>query len=214
MNLSIWTSLRYNYNLHNKIINMKPRIIKALIIFSCVGLLACKSEDVPTDNVGQVVNVFELKYGEPYEIVVDNNKYNFSLKKVVDNVGCTEAIDFVDNEKALLGIRVHAYLQVNGNDKLLEVQSVPGGTAFNYLNNGTDVKDIQNTIDKFKSTSLTLNDSTYFNQAFINVFGAGSVIRSTTLKVFIAKANLNKCQQPNATVEQYKFILIITKQPE
>lgn len=78
MNLSIWTSLRYNYNLHNKIINMKPRIIKALIIFSCVGLLACKSEDVPTDNVGQVVNVFELKYGEPYEIVVDNNKYNFS----------------------------------------------------------------------------------------------------------------------------------------
>ena len=33
-NLSICTSLRYNYNLPNKIINMKPRIIKALIIFS------------------------------------------------------------------------------------------------------------------------------------------------------------------------------------
>lgn len=77
-------------------------------------------------------------------------------------------------KKALLGIRVHAYLQVNGNDKLLEVQSVPGGTAFNYLNNGTDVKDIQNTIDKFKSTSLTLNDSTYFNQAFINVWSGFS----------------------------------------
>jgi hypothetical protein len=114
--------------------------------------------------------------------------------------------------KQILEIRAHAYLQINGNDKLLDVQSAPGGTAFDYMNNGTDVSDIQHRIDEFKSTSVTLKDSTYFSQSFTKVFGSGAVIKNTSLKVFLAKTNITQCQQPNATVEQYKFILIITKQ--
>ena len=191
---------------------MKPRIIKALLIFSCVGLLACKSEDIATDNVGQVVNVFELKYGESIGIQVDNNNYIFALKNASNNVPCLALVDFTDYQKQILEIRAHAYLQINGNDKLLDAQSAPGGTAFDYLNNGTDVSDIQHRIDEFKSTSATVKDSTYFNQAFIKVFGSGTVIKNTSLKVFLAKTNITQCQQPNATVEQYKFILIITKQ--
>ena len=191
---------------------MKPRNIKALLIFSCVGLFACKSEGVPTDNVGQVVNVFELKYGEPIEIHVNDNSYIFSLKSANNNVPCLDRIDFVDYQKQILEIRAHAYLQINGNDKLLDVQSAPGGTAFDYMNNGTDVSDIQHRIDEFKSTSVTLKDSTYFSQSFTKVFGSGAVIKNTSLKVFLAKTNITQCQQPNATVEQYKFILIITKQ--
>jgi len=191
---------------------MKSKIIKALLIFSCVGLLACKSEYLTTDNVGQVVNVFELKYGESVEMSVGNNNYIFALKNASNNVPCLGLIDFVDYQKQILEIRVHAYLQINGNDKLLDVQSAPGGTAFNYLNNGTDAIDIQHRINELKSTGVALKDSTYFNQGFIKVFGSGAVIKNTSLKVFLAKANITQCQQPNATVEQYKFILIITKQ--
>ena len=191
---------------------MKYKIIKALLIFSCVGLSACKPEDIATDNAGQVVNVFELKYGESLEMRVGNNNYIFALKNASNNVPCLGLVDFVDYQKQISEIRVHAYLQINGNDKLLDVQSAPGGTAFDYLNNGTDVSDIQHRIDELKSTSKTLKDSTYFNQAFIKFFGFGAVIKSTSLKVFLAKANITQCQQPNATLEQYKFILIITKQ--
>lgn len=191
---------------------MKYKIIRALLIFSCVGFLACKSEDLTTDNVGQVVNVFELKYGESIGIQVDNNNYIFALKNASNNVPCLGLVDFVDYQKQILEIRAHAYLQINGNDKLLDVQSAPGGTAFDYLDNGTDVSDIQRRIDELKSTGVALKDSTYFNRAFIKVFGSGAVIKNTSLKIFLAKTNITQCQQPNATVEQYKLILIVTKQ--
>ena len=191
---------------------MKNKIIEALLILSCAGLVACGSENVSTEDIGQVVSIFELKYGVPAVIHVDNNNYTFALKNASNNVPCLSLIDFTDYQKQILEIRAHAYLQINGNDKLLDVQSAPGGAAFYYLNNGTDVDDIQHRINEFKSTSAVLKDSTYFNQAFIRVFGSGAIIKNTSLKVFLAKTNITQCQQPNATVEQYKFILIIAKQ--
>jgi hypothetical protein len=193
---------------------MKHRIIKALLIFSCVGLPACKSEDIPTDNVGQVVSVFELKYGETPTIVVDNQKYIFSLKKVFDNVFCIgETVEYSDFNEVQNLRRVHAYLEVNDNNQFLDVESAPGG-AMNYLNNGADIQDVNNQIQWIKSDGINQKDSTYFNKTFINTFGVGSLIHKSTLKIFIAKAFPTICEQSNATVEQYKFILIITKQPE
>lgn len=163
-----------------------------------------------SNSVGNLVSIFELKYGDFKEISYDDEKLNLSIKNVIDSVtiNCS-LVDFANNQEAPLHVRVYSYLQVNNTDELVKVASIPCG-AISYNNTGHDIQDVKDLIDELESAPANSMDSTYFDNAFIGLFGEGSLIEDTPFRIFIAKVDPVKFDMPNATIEDYKFIFILT----
>ncbi len=169
------------------------------------------SESFLSENVGNLVSVFELKYGDSKTITCGEEKIELSIKDIKDNVSinCSLA-DFSNNNEGPLAIRIYSYLQVNNLNPFVKVESKPCG-ALVYKNNGNDIQDIQNMINELKSAPANSGDNTYFTNAFVNLFGEGSPIENTSFRIFMAKAFPTKYDQPNANMDDYKFIFIVTR---
>lgn len=195
---------------------MKTTILKIsfIFLFLCILGAGCEKENLKSflsNDVGDLISVFELKYGDSKEITYDGKKIELSVKDIKDSVSidCSLA-DFSDNKQGLLAIRIYSYLQFNNQDKIVEVISKPCG-ALTYKNNGSDIQDIYNMISDIKSAPANSKDNTYFTNTFINLFGEGLQIENTSLKIFMAKAFPTKYDQPNANANDYKFIFILTE---
>ncbi len=174
----------------------------------------CETEDKPdsviSDDIGSLLSVFELKYGDSKEISYDGEKINLSINNIEDsvNIDCS-LVDFSNNQEAPLSIRIYAYLQINNQNEIVEVASKPCGALF-YEDTGHDVRDVKELISDLESAPANLTDSFYFADAFVNLFGEGSFIENTPLKIFIAKASPTNYGHPNASIEDYRFIFIVT----
>ncbi|MPQ46283.1 hypothetical protein GCQ56_04615 [Marinifilum sp. N1E240] len=197
---------------------MKTLKLKHLIMLTCICLLlgvGCDDNNQETslneNEVGSLLNVFELKYGDSKEINDNEQSIILSINDIKDNVrvDCS-LMDFGDSSEGSLNIRVHVYLQLGDGDSYLEVKSKPCG-ALPYKNDENDVQDVLSQINELKSAPANLDDDSYYNDEFINLFGEGTAIEGTPFKIFIAKAIPFYYNQPDANIDDYKFIFIITR---
>lgn len=194
---------------------MKEPISKIGFIALLMAILVagCKKEKLVSETfVGNIESVFELKYGDSRKLTYAGKKIEITIKNIEDKVSINCALaDFGNNQEALSNIRLYAYLQINNQDKILKVSSKPCG-ALPYENHGHDIKDVEDLINDLESAPANSKDSSYFTDAFINLFGEGSTIENTPLRIFMAKAFPTKYGQPNANIEDYSFIFIVTTQ--
>ncbi|WP_319229754.1 hypothetical protein [Draconibacterium orientale] len=144
------------------------------------------------------------------EVVFQGEKVELSIMDVDDsvNVDCS-LTDFSNNLDGPLSVRIYSYLQINNQDKIVKIASKPCGALF-YENDGHDIQDVNDLINDLESAPANLNDSSYFVDAFINLFGEGSLIQNTPFRIFMAKASPTNYNQPDATIEDYQFVFIVT----
>ena len=199
---------------------MKIKKIKLLTVFLlllplCVVLLGtgCEMQEpiyIISDDIGKIISVFELKYGDSKKITYEEEEIEVLIKNVEDSVtiDCSLA-DFGNNQEAPLAIRIYASLQINNKDEIVKVASKPCG-ALLYENSGHDIQDVNDLISDIKSAPANLKDSSYFGNTFIDLFGKGVVIENTSFRIFMAKAFPINYNQPDANIEDYQFVFIVT----
>ena len=177
-----------------------------------VGGMGCENENSLsiTDEIGQIINVFQLTHDNIVEVVHNNSKMEISLQNVKDDVTINcELADFSDNIEGRSKIRVYSYLKINNNVEIIEVASKPCG-ALPYKENKDNVQEVVDLINELKSAPANSKSDTYFTNSFINLFGEGVSIKNTPYKIFMAKAFPINYNQPTAKLENYKFIFILT----
>jgi hypothetical protein len=195
---------------------MKTTILKIsaiLLLISSFGA-GCRNDEDPNHDIsydiGSVLNVFELKYGELKEIIYNGDTVAISIANIEDSVtvDCS-LVDFSNNQDAPLSIRISSYLHIKNQSEILKVTSKPCG-ALPYESKGHDILDIYELIDEIKSAPANIKDSLYFSNTFRNFFGEGTPIVDTPLQIFIAKAFPTFYSHPNSSIEDYRFVFIVT----
>ncbi len=201
-----------------KLIIQRASYLLILLIFICLLFVTACEKEIETgsekpETVGNVLDVFELKYGEKKEFSYNDDKFIFSIYDIEDRVDIDcSLVDYMNNQEDPLNIRLYVDLKVNNiRNNLLRVASKPCG-AEGYYNNGGEVKAVEGQILALKTAPASLNDSTgiWYSSTFINYFGEGALIRNTPYRIFIAKASPTKFNQPDAAIDDYKFVFIIT----
>ena len=190
----------------------KTFLFATISLFLLLGGVGCEKKDTLTnpDTIGNILEVFELTYDNPKEIVYNNKKIEISLQNVKDNVTLNcELVDFNNNTDDPLKIRIHSYLKINNREKNIEVISKTCG-ALPYKNNTNNIQDVIDIIDVIRLAPANSTNSSYFKDNFINTFGDGTIIENTPYRIFMAKAFPIHYNQPNASLEDYKFIFILT----
>jgi len=159
---------------------------------------------VPT-SINQVMDVFELKYGDVYEGTYDGQAFRLSITNVADNIIIINETEYIypfDANK----IRMHAFLNIKtgGNVYQLEINSRIWG-PYEFNNDGSDVQQVWNL--------LSSQDNEIDSQSFVSNFDKGTLIANTSFSIFMAKAYPFACKldyEPQKSM--YKFIFIITNQ--
>ena len=200
-----------------KIIEMKNKIILLTILslFLLIGGVGCEKEKekslISSNDIGEIVSVFELMYNSSAIFVYNNDKIKISFQDVIDNVtvNCS-LMDFQDNNIDPSQIKIYSYLKIN-DEMIIEVASKPCG-ALQYKSEGDNVQEIIDLIDELKSAPANINNKSYFADAFIDLFGEGTLIKKTSYKIFIAKAFPIEYEHLNIIKEDYKLIFILTYQ--
>ena len=179
-------------------------------------------DGVVPSSIDQVVNVFELKYGEVYEWEYGGQVLKFSIKDVEDNFFLLADNVYItpeDYNNFRIKSRIHAFLRVEfGSDVLhLKVSSTQwGGNVYEdikYINNGLDVQYIWDLLEKLQL--FAENNANMFEEYFLFHFGEGTSVNKTLLSIFMAKAYpfaFEMSDKPEKSM--YKFIFIITNQKE
>ena len=191
-----------------------PRYYVFIFIIFGLSNFACSSEidkDQHQDgviplSVNQVLDVFELKYGDTYEGNYLGQTFKFSITDIEDNIQGCESMDVGDD--LLNNKRVYAFLHVDNNNigkyYLQKVSSKVCGLYDSYHNDGTDVQQIVDALNGWRSDSF----SSMFNWAF----GEGTLLTNTSFSIYMAKAYPNgyPVNDPPSK-SMYKFIFIVTK---
>ncbi len=191
------------------------RIVKiGYFVISFLLLVAgCESEKNSTFlsyEIGDVLSVFELKYGDSKAFDYKGEKIVLTIDDVQDSVTVNCSLtDFTNNSLGPSQIKICTYLSVNDEKVPLKVESKPCG-AILYKNDGSDIQDIEERIEEIKNAPANLTLDTYFTDTFINLFGEGTQIENTPYRIYLAKAFPVSYEQPGATKEDYKFIFILT----
>lgn len=194
---------------------MKTTFLKIsafVLLFTLIGAGCGKEEysaSFTSDDIGSLVSIFELKYGDSKEITYNGETIKLSIKSIKDDVLVNCAlVDFGNNQEGPLNVRIYADVQVNDKNQTEKVASKPCGVLL-YEDNGHDLQDITELINNIKSAPANQIDNSYFGDAFINLFGEGSSINNTPFRIFMAKACPQKFENTNARMEDYKFIFIV-----
>jgi hypothetical protein len=192
--------------------------MKTKILISTVLILAgvaCQDEsDGMVDSRGivpasmeQVVDIFELKYGEVKECVYNNQTFRFSIEDIEDNLLDCSVVYIMEG---LDGVRIHAYLHVETDTEVVrsKVSSKICG-PYQYRNDGSDIQHIQELLESWQSISAN-TDYPFVEQQFTRLFGEGRLLENTSLSVFMAKAYTQMDHHQENNKNLYKFIFIVT----
>ena len=185
-------------------------VIWILSSYACSNSIDKISNDqqngIVPSSIEQVIDVFELKYGEIKECNYDGQLIKFSITNVEDSIMLINETDYVDPDAADR-IRMHAFLsiEIGENISQLKVSSSKWGPYYEYNNDGSDVQQIWDLL----SSQLSAIDP----QSFVAVFGEGALIKNTSFSIFMAKAYPFACKLSyDPPQNMYKFIFIITNQ--
>ena len=199
---------------------MKTKKIKQLTIFLlslplCIVLFGAGCErDMSgsslSSDIGDLISVFELKYGDTKEFDYKGEKIVITIEDVHDSVSVNcSLIDFENNTEDPSRIKISTYLRVNNEKSSLKVESKSCGTIL-YKNDGSDIQDIEEKIEGIRTASANLTHDTYYTDTFINLFGEGTQIINTSYSIYLAKAFPVNYEKPDALISNYKFIFILT----
>ena len=192
---------------------------KFILWFSVLFLLlmvatGCEKEhSVSMPKTDKVAAIFELSYGQHKKITYGKNeKIEISLQNVIDSVTVNCALADFQKPEDMLSVRTHAYLRINKSAELVKVSSKPCG-AIDYIQDGDDIQDVVRYInEEIIETPAYKSDSSYFLQPFVMLFGEGTSIQNTSLRIYMAKSYPNLFEMRNAQLKDYKFIFILTRQ--
>lgn len=184
-------------------------IICILLLLLC----SCKDdkseeyvEPLAKNEIGRIIDIFELKDGSPVKIKLNKQSYTLAIKEIKDYVTVNCMLADIQGGK-LDSIRTFVTLELKSQDiKLLEISSSQCG-AMSYLKEGNDFDDV-----KLRMESISNLGEEYYIQAFYNIFGEGIKITDTSYRLFIAKSH-PKLYETNEK-ENYKFIFILTQVEE
>ena len=167
---------------------------------------------MPMPKTDKVAAIFELAYGQSKTIAYGKNeKIEISIQNVVDSVDVNCAfVDFQKPEDAL-SVRTHAYLRINKSAELVKVSSKPCG-AIGYREDVDNIQDVVRRIDEIIAAPAYQSHPPYFMQSFVNLFGEGTPIAHTSLRIYMAKSYPFLFEMHNAQLKDYKFIFILTYQ--
>ena len=155
-----------------------------------------KEHSVSMPKTNKVAAIFELSYGQHKKITYGKNeKIEISLQNVVDSVDVNACL-----------------LRINKSAELVKVSSKPCG-AIDYRKDGDDIQDVVRYInEEIIETPAYKSDPSYFLQPFVMLFGEGTSIQNTSLRIYMAKSYPNLFEMRNAQLKDYKFIFILTRQ--
>ena len=194
-------------------------LLVTLLLFAAAG---CEKENptpTPMPKTDKVAAIFELSYGKRKKITYGNNqKIEISLQHVVDSVRVNCAVVQFRKPEYMLLERTHAYLKINKDAVLVKVSSKPCG-ALEYRNDRDNIQDVVHYInDEIIAApayeEADTSDTSYFHRKFVGLFGEGTPIRHTPLRIYMAKAfpDILILKVRDAQPKDYKFIFILTYQ--
>jgi hypothetical protein len=193
-------------------INFKLNVLIILLTIGIVGQGCSKAgQSLGKDpiKIGGIFSVFELKYGESKVFTYNGKNITLTLKNVKDSVDFDYSLANFINTDELQKFRVNAYLQIDNKSEYLTIKSKPCG-ALPYVNDDKEVEDILNRINQIQLAPANSNDEKYFSDQYMALFGNGSNIDNSSLRIFITKADPIKYKKSNALEIDYKFNLILS----
>jgi hypothetical protein len=162
-----------------------------------------ESKGIVPESIDQVVDVFELKFGEVKECVYDDQILKFSIVDIEDSViKLSMLADYLP--EALLKSKIHAYINVETDRKILHLKvSSTHPSPLNYYNDGTDVSHVWELLARWQFEPA--------NDNFYALYGDGARIVNTTFSIYMAKAYPLACiLDYNIDKSMYNFIFFIT----
>ena len=193
-----------------KTISLKIGIL--LLAFALMGA-GCEKEDsqfLETSTVGDIVEIFYLKYDDSRKISYEDKEIELSIQDIRDSVTIDCSLTDFTHSEAMQSLRIHAYLKISEKAGVVEVASKPCG-ALPYKGNGKDIEEVEDLIKSLKSAPANQINSFYYENAFIDLFGKGTLIKDTPFRIFIAKASPVKYAQLDASIRDYELVFILTK---
>jgi len=175
--------------------------------------LSENQEGIAPSSINQVVDVFELKYGEVKENIYEGQVFKFSIVDVVDSIFCYPSETTYIPPDIYNTLRMHAflYLEIGEKRKIsrLKVSSQRCHIIGEFKNDGTDVQQVWDELQAWQSDPPIYN----FENTFVLSFYTGTLIKNTSFSIFMAKAYPFACNLNYIPPQSmYKFIFIITNQ--
>jgi hypothetical protein len=177
--------------------------------------VACRNEQlglieepgVIPSSTEQVVDMFELKYGEIKEWGYDGRIFRFSIKDIDDQADCFNSATGYVLPEVYNSIEIHAYLHVETDGKavLLKVSAKRCGEYGRSVNYGLD--NVWRMLE-FWQFDPANQDGTFFRNSFAWAHGEGTLWKDTSLSIFMGYTHLQDNQEDNKSM--YKFFFIIT----
>ena len=166
------------------------------------------------ESINQVVDIFELKYGEVKEFTYNGQVFDFSIAGIVDSVlmdlyySVPSPFVVCDPVYQKIEIRIHTYFQVTIDENTMQFLKVSSnfGGGLRYKNDGSDLQEIKTMLDTWQQHP---EERYPFRQEFFRYFCDGTSIEDTPLSIYIAKSYA-KIQHRKEDINAYKFIFIIT----
>ena len=194
--------------------NIKTSLFKAFTLILAGYFFSCGDNDDKNQEVNipssieQVVDIFEINFGETKEIAYESNVYKFTIIDVIDKrVDCYESeYTHPDPSPELYNlIRVDAYLKVETRKSVTSFSV--GRTCSTYDFEDIDVNKIWSDLDEWHSD---INEF-YFRSMFGWGFSDGASVKNSPFNIFLAKAAPIPWQVNHSVPKNdYQFILILT----
>ena len=174
---------------------------------------AYKLEGVVQSSISQVVDVFELKYGEVKEFTYEGKTIKFYIEDVEDNrthpcVGDVDG-DVIIPDGGTTVLRIHAFIriEIEKNVSQLKLSSQRCGP------HRFDVQQVWDNLEEWESQHSSMEKPIFFETCFYLSFYEGTLINKTPLSIYIANASpIPWKMNYNIEKSMYEFIFIITNQ--
>lgn len=202
---------------------LKKNAILTTIMLILTGSVGCNKdgndpvETIPgviPSSIEQVVDVFELKYGEEKEWHYNEQVFKFTVTDVEDNlVNC--AVVYVDpqyQDDFFKRTRMHTYIHMETNNQSVQLKvSSQSCWVYEYKNDDTDIQDVWGLIESWQSATNDMGDSV-FHEQFLWALGTGTGLENIPCSIYMIKAApIAYKSEYNVEKSQYKFIFIITE---
>jgi hypothetical protein len=177
--------------------------------------------DIPgvlPSSIDQVLDVFELKYGEEKEWHYNGQTLKFTVTDVEDSLkNCAPpAYAYIPPDewaKFINRIRMYTYMRVETNNTgvQLKITSQACGVR-EYRNDGTDIQEVWDLLESWQNIAGNPEDATFFQEQFSFSFGTGTLLKNISCSIYMVKADPMAYKSVyDVEKRRYKFIYIITE---
>ncbi|MDR3133045.1 MAG: hypothetical protein LBU42_03355 [Prevotellaceae bacterium] len=203
---------------------MKTILKFTAILLVLEGVIACgkdkeKEKESPIEkdgiipsSIAQVVDVFELKYGEEKEWYYKDQMVKFTLTDVADNLMNCSVIYVLPEyqEEFFKHTRMFAYLRIETNNQSVQLKvSSQSCCVYEYKNDDTDIQDVW---DMLRSWPIREMGHSLFKEQFSWALGTGTLLENISCSIYMVKADpIAYISGYNVKKSQYKFIFTITE---